>query len=69
MENGSITPLVTHIRTLRSEGVKVLGLAALDRNAQPIYDRQGAEACVAAGAEVGAMTPNHLATWVSKVIG
>lgn len=69
MENGSITPLVAQIRKLKSDGVKVLGLAALDRNAQPTYDRQSAEACVAAGAEVGAMTPNHLATWVSKVIG
>jgi Mg-chelatase subunit ChlD len=69
MENDSITPLVAQIRKLKSDGVKVLGLAALDRNAQPTYDRQSAEACVAAGAEVGAMTPNHLATWVSKVIG
>ncbi|MEK7412077.1 MAG: VWA domain-containing protein [Planctomycetota bacterium] len=69
MENGSITPLVAQIRKLKSDGVRVLGLAALDQQAQPSYDRQSAEACVAAGAEVGAMTPNHLATWVSKVIG
>ena len=69
MEGGSITPLVAQIRKLKSEGVKVLGLAALDRNAKPTYDRQAAEACVGAGAGVGAMTPNHLASWVAKVIG
>lgn len=68
MENGSITPLVAQIRRLRSDGVRVLGLAALSRDAQPCYDRQSAEACAAAGAEVGAMTPNHLAAWVARVI-
>jgi Mg-chelatase subunit ChlD len=69
VENGSITPLLAQIRKLRAEGVRVLGLAALDQQAQPIYDRQAAEACVAAGAEVAAMTPNHLAGWVARVIG
>lgn len=68
-ENGSILPLVVQIRKLRSEGVRVLGLAALDRDAKPAYDHQSAEACVAAGAEVAAMTPNHLAAWVATVIG
>jgi len=68
MENGSITPLVAQIRKLRSDGVRVLGLAALDVQAQPTYDRQSAEACAAAGAEIGAMTPNHLANWVARVI-
>lgn len=68
MENGPLTPLIAQIRKLRSDGVKVLGLAALDREARPTYDRESAERCAAAGAEIGAMTPNHLAAWVARII-
>jgi hypothetical protein len=46
----------------------VLGLAALDQQAQPSYDRATAEACVDAGAEVAALTPRRLAEWLSRVI-
>lgn len=68
MENGPLTPLLAHIRKLRADGVKVLGLASLDRNAVATYDHQSAEACAGAGAEIAAMTPNHLAAWVARVI-
>jgi Mg-chelatase subunit ChlD len=67
-EGGPITPMLTTIRRLRSEGVRVLGLAALDASAQPSYDRQVAEACADAGAEVAAMTPRHLAEWLARVM-
>jgi Mg-chelatase subunit ChlD len=67
-EGGAITPLLTAIRRLRGEGVRVLGLAALDAQAQPSYDRRVAEACADAGAEVAAMTPRHLAEWLSRVM-
>jgi hypothetical protein len=48
--------------------VRVLGLAALDDKAQPSYDRQMAEQCVAVGAEVAALTPQRLAEWLAKVL-
>ena len=67
-EGGPIAPLLTAIRRLRSEGVRVLGLAALDSQAQPSYDRRVAEACADAGAEIAAMTPRHLAEWLSRVM-
>ncbi len=47
---------------------RVLGLAALDAVANPSYDRQMAERCVAAGAEVAALTPRRLAEWLALVL-
>jgi Mg-chelatase subunit ChlD len=67
-EGGPLTPMLTAIRRLRGEGVRVLGLAALDAHATPAYDRAAAEACVESGAEVAALTPGRLAEWVAKAI-
>src|SRR5438105_7092871 len=55
-EGGSAPQLLASIKRLREAGVRVLGLAALDATAQPAYDRQLAERCVAAGARVAAAT-------------
>ncbi len=67
-EGGPLAPMLAAIRRLRGEGVRVLGLAALDAQATPVYDRAAAEACVEAGAEVAALTPGRLAEWVAKAI-
>jgi Mg-chelatase subunit ChlD len=67
-EGGPATRLLAAIKRLREAGARVLGLAALDANAQPAYDRQMAERCVAAGAEVAALTPQRLAEWLAKVL-
>ncbi|MGA2253916.1 MAG: VWA domain-containing protein [Thermoguttaceae bacterium] len=56
------------IRRLCESGVKVLGLAALDAVAQPAYDRDMAERCVAVGAEVAALTPQRLAEWLGRIL-
>jgi Mg-chelatase subunit ChlD len=67
-EGGPAQPLVAAIKRLRGDGVRVLGLAALDQEAQPAYDRSTAEACVEAGAEVAALTPRRLAEWLAQAI-
>jgi Mg-chelatase subunit ChlD len=67
-EGGPSEVMLASIKRLRESGVRVLGLAALDRTAQPCYDRQMAERCVAAGAEVAALTPQRLAQWLSTVL-
>jgi hypothetical protein len=46
-------------------GVTLLGLAALDVQAEPRYDRDLAEKLVNLGAHVAAMTPGELAAWVA----
>lgn len=65
-EGGSQAELVRRVRTLVGAGTRVLGLAALDRQAEPAYDRAMAEQLVAAGARVGAMTPGELAAWLAE---
>lgn len=65
-EGGSPQRLVALTRDLVAQGTRVLGLAALDEQAQPIYDRELAQRLVDVGAEVGAMTPGQLATWIAE---
>ena len=68
-EGGDATRLVQRVRGLCAQGTKVLGLAALDEQAAPVYDRELALRLVDAGAEVGAMTPGELAAWIAEKVG
>lgn len=51
-------------RRLRDSGVSLLGLAALDEQAHPDFDKSMAQALDQCGMPVAAMTPEHLADWV-----
>lgn len=68
-EGASEAMLVQRVAELKSQRTLVLGLAALDSAAEPAYDREMARKLVAAGAEVGAMTPGELAGWLAEKIG
>ena len=67
-EGGSEAMLVARVRALVGQQTKVLGLAALDSQARPSYDRVMAQRLVDAGAEIAAMTPGELAGWLAQVI-
>lgn len=67
-EGGDPNRMLASIRRLCESGAKVLGLAALDAVAQPAYDRNMAERCVAVGAEVAALTPQRLAEWLGRIL-
>lgn len=67
-EGGSPENLLSTTRELTESGVTLLGLAALDDQANPCYDKNIAQAMVNYGAEVGAMTPGELATWVAEKV-
>ena len=56
-------------KKLIESGVTLLGLAALDSQAEPNYDRDLAQKMVNIGAHVAAMTPGELAAWVAQKIG
>jgi Mg-chelatase subunit ChlD len=60
--------LVRAVKKLAEARVKLLGLAALDSVAQPVYDRAMAERLAACGMEIAALTPQRLAHWLVKVI-
>ncbi|MBK1674059.1 VWA containing CoxE family protein [Ectothiorhodospira shaposhnikovii] len=53
---------------LAGSGARLLALAALDRRANPDYDRDLAVRMVARGAEVAAMTPDALVDWLAGVL-
>jgi len=67
-EGGSEGDLVRRVKALTEGGTKVLGLAALDAQAEPAYDREMAARLVAVGAQVGAMTPGQLAGWLAEKV-
>lgn len=67
-EGASGAMLVQRVKALTGQRTLVLGLAALDQNADPSYDREMAQRLAAAGAEVGAMTPGELAGWIAAKI-
>jgi len=68
-EGGDSVALVRGISDLVSGGSIVLGLAALDEEAVPDYDRDLAQQLANVGAHVGAMTPGELAEFVAQAVG
>lgn len=67
-EGGPLDRLLKATKQLVESGVTLLGLAALDENANPTFDRDTAQKMVNLGAQVGAMTPGELAEWVAQKI-
>ncbi|MFO0614655.1 MAG: VWA domain-containing protein [Polyangiaceae bacterium] len=67
-EGGSPELLVRTVASLAAQGTRVLGLAALDEQANPTFDRELAQRLVNVGAHVGAMTPGELATWIAEKV-
>lgn len=67
-EGASPDVLVRRVKALAEQGTTVLGLAALDEQANPSYDRALAERLVTAGAHVGAMTPGQLAAFIAEKV-
>lgn len=67
-EGGSLQSLFSITKQLIESGVTLLGLAALDEEANPRYDHTTAARMVTLGAHVAAMTPGELAEWVAKKV-
>lgn len=69
-EEGALPgPLLASVKRLTEARVKVLGLAALDESAHPVYDRKMAQRLAARGMEVAALTPTHFAEWLAEIMG
>jgi Mg-chelatase subunit ChlD len=67
-EGGEPSRMIASCQRFGEAGAKLLGLAALDENANPSYDRRMAEALAAEGMDVAALTPKHFAEWLAKTI-
>jgi Mg-chelatase subunit ChlD len=67
-EGASHGLLVSRVKALCDQGCTVLGLAALDEQANPSYDKDMARALVNVGAHVGAMTPGQLVQFIAEKV-
>ncbi|AYA02161.1 VWA domain-containing protein [Acinetobacter sp. WCHAc010034] len=67
-EGGSVAHLLNAVSRLNSQQVKLLGLAALDEQANPVYDMQMAQKLNERGMSVAALTPEHFAQWMAEVM-
>lgn len=67
-EGGPPGNLYAATKRLVESGVTLLGLAALDGDANPHFDRDIARRMATLGAHVGAMTPGELAAFVAEKV-
>jgi Mg-chelatase subunit ChlD len=67
-EGASPAQLLACCKRFREGGVKLLGLAALDENANPSYDIHMAEMLAAVGMDIAALTPKYFAEWLARTI-
>jgi Mg-chelatase subunit ChlD len=67
-EGGSPARMVAAVRRMAGARVTLLGLAALDDEARPDYDRGMAQLLATAGMHVAALTPERFAEWVADRI-
>lgn len=67
-EGASPRDLVVIVRKLAEARLRMLGLAALDQTANPVYDRKMAERLAACGMHVAALTPQRFAEWLMEVM-
>ncbi|MBH1985227.1 MAG: VWA domain-containing protein [Burkholderiales bacterium] len=62
-------PLLAALKRMAESRVTLLGLAALDARAQPVYDHGMAQRLADQGMHVAALTPQHFAEWLAGVMG
>lgn len=67
-EGGGYHNLYQACKEIIEAGSKLIALTALDSDANPNYDKNAAAKLTSLGAHVGAMTPDALAAWVSRII-
>ena len=67
-EGGSLSRLLDCVQQMNSQQIKLLGLAALDDEAAPVYDTSIAQKLADRGMHVAALTPEHFAQWLAEVM-
>ncbi|RIJ71223.1 VWA domain-containing protein [Nakamurella silvestris] len=67
-EGGSVSALLATVGRMVEAGVTLLGIAALDENADPVHDPEVGARLAARGMSVAALTPEHFAEWLGEVM-
>ena len=68
-EGGSVPALLAAVTRLREAGVTLLGLAALDEEAEARYDPRVGGMLADRGMRIAALTPDRFAEWLGEVMG
>ncbi|OCG15556.1 VWA containing CoxE family protein [Gilliamella sp. wkB292] len=67
-EGANVTHLYRTVTRLNTNRVKMLGLAALDYQANAVYDMQISQKLADRGMLIAALTPEHFASWLAEVM-
>lgn len=67
-EGAAIGPLLACVSRLNEARVRLLGLAALDDAARPVYDPSMGQRLADRGMRIAALTPEHFAEWLAEVM-
>jgi len=67
-EGGSPSVLIRAVRRLAEARVTLIGLAALDESATPVFDRAMAARLADAGMAIAALTPDRFAEWLAGIM-
>ena len=67
-EGASPKRLLASCKRLKEAGVTLIGLGALDEDANAAYDGKMAERLAAQGMDIATLTPKQLAEWLVKII-
>lgn len=67
-EGASLSRLLACTERMHSQQIKMLGLAALDDEASPVYDTAIAQKLADRGMQIAALTPDHFAQWLAEVM-
>ncbi|MCL6361923.1 VWA domain-containing protein [Pectobacterium polaris] len=67
-EGGALNRLLSCVQRMHSQQITLLGLAALDDAAQPVYDTAIGQKLADRGMLVAALTPEHFAQWLAEVM-
>ena len=67
-EGAAPGPMLAAVQRMAQSRVTLLGLAALDDAANPVYDRQMAQRLADKGMHIASLTPTHFAQWLAEVM-
>lgn len=67
-EGGALNRLLSCVQRMHSQQITLLGLAALDDAAMPVYDTAIGQKLADRGMHVAALTPEHFAQWLAEVM-
>lgn len=68
-EGGSIQNLFSQAELMIADGIKMIGMTAMDEKGDPFYDSYTTQCLSNMGMDIAALSPNQFADWLAKKMG